>query len=57
MSRSIKKDQTTITLPPEVMAWLDKMVEERIFANRSHGIELALMRLKNEMDAAKNMDG
>jgi Arc/MetJ-type ribon-helix-helix transcriptional regulator len=50
MPRNIKKDQTTITLPPEVMTWLDKMVEERVFANRSHGIELALIRLRKEME-------
>jgi Arc/MetJ-type ribon-helix-helix transcriptional regulator len=44
-----QRGQVTITLPPEVLEWLDVKVEERVFANRSHGIELALIRLKKEM--------
>jgi len=46
-----QKEQVTITLPPEVLQWLDGKVADRTFANRSHGIEVAvrnLMQIKNE---------
>jgi len=36
-----------ITLPDDVAQWIDDMVEKRIFANRSHGIEVAVRRLMN----------
>ena len=33
----------SVTLPKELIDWLDKKVEDRLFANRSHGVELAVM--------------
>ncbi|NLT36743.1 MAG: hypothetical protein GXX95_01095 [Methanomassiliicoccus sp.] len=45
-----RRESVTVTLPPEATDWLDKMVGERIFANRSHGIELALLELKKRME-------
>ena len=43
-----QKEQVTITLPPEVLTWLDSKVEDRTYANRSHGIEVAVLRLMKE---------
>lgn len=37
-----------ITLPDDVEEWLAKMVNNRTFANRSHGIEVAVRRMMNE---------
>ncbi len=37
------RDVLTMTLPHELTAWLDKMVETRVFANRSHGVELCIL--------------
>jgi hypothetical protein len=33
----------SVTLPPNVIAWLDKKVESRIYASRSHGVELLII--------------
>ena len=33
----------SITLPKECVEWLDKKVESRIYANRSHAIEVLIL--------------
>lgn len=38
------KERITITLDKKLLAWLDKKIEEKIFANRSHGFELLIMQ-------------
>jgi metal-responsive CopG/Arc/MetJ family transcriptional regulator len=38
-----KRVKISVTIPKELVIWLDKMVEERAFASRSHGVELGLM--------------
>ena len=35
----------TVTLPKDVIEWLEKQIEERRFSNISHGIEYALYQL------------
>ena len=35
----------TVTLPKDVIAWLEREIEERRFSNISHGIEYALYQL------------
>jgi len=43
------KDRITITLPKPCLEWLDKQVEARTYANRSHAIEvLILEKMKGE---------
>lgn len=37
------KKTITVTVSPELAMWLDRMVERRTFANRSHGIELCIL--------------
>jgi len=39
-----QRSQITITLPPELVKWIDKMVEKRVFANRSHAVEVCVLR-------------
>ena len=41
------KERITITIDRKLLDWLDKKVGERVFANRSHGLEF-LMRKKSE---------
>jgi metal-responsive CopG/Arc/MetJ family transcriptional regulator len=41
------KDRITITIDKELLDWLDKKIQERYFANRSHGLEFLL---KNQMN-------
>lgn len=40
------KQQITVTVPPELVEWLDEMVQKRVYANRSHGVELCIMAEK-----------
>jgi Arc/MetJ-type ribon-helix-helix transcriptional regulator len=37
------RETLNATIPPELISWLDKLVEKRIFASRSHGVELCLL--------------
>lgn len=36
----------SVTLPKDLVEWLDKQVENRQYHNRSHGVEVALLKLK-----------
>jgi Arc/MetJ-type ribon-helix-helix transcriptional regulator len=43
------RERVSITLPKECIAWIDKKVETRTYANRSHALEvLVLEAMKNE---------
>jgi metal-responsive CopG/Arc/MetJ family transcriptional regulator len=36
------KERITITLDKGILKWLDSKVDEKIFANRSHGFEFLI---------------
>ena len=39
----------SITLPKECVEWIDRKVESRTYANRSHGIEVLILEaIKSE---------
>jgi len=38
------KQRITITLDKELLNWLDKRIDDKIFANRSHGFEFLIQR-------------
>jgi Arc/MetJ-type ribon-helix-helix transcriptional regulator len=38
----------SVTLPPDVLAWLDKKVEDRTYSSRSFAIEKAVLKLMKE---------
>ena len=43
------KERITITIDKDLLEWLDKQIDEKIFANRSHGIEFLIKRrIKDE---------
>ena len=43
------KERITITIDKDLLEWLDKQIDEKIFANRSHGIEFLIKRkMKDE---------
>jgi Arc/MetJ-type ribon-helix-helix transcriptional regulator len=42
------QERVSITLPKECLEWLDKKIESRIYANRSHVGVLILEAMKNE---------
>jgi len=42
------KKKTSIALDEELLKWIDKQVESKRFANRTHAIEYALQKLKEK---------
>ena len=42
------KSSICVTIDPEMVKWIDKQIEEKKFANRSHGVEYALYQLKEK---------
>jgi len=42
------KERITITIDKELLRWLDKKVDEKIFANRSHGFEYLIKKKSEE---------
>lgn len=38
------KERITITLDKELLKWLDRKIDEKVFANRSHGFEFLMMQ-------------
>jgi len=38
------KERITVTMDKELLKWLDKKIDEKIFANRSHGLEFLIKR-------------
>jgi Arc/MetJ-type ribon-helix-helix transcriptional regulator len=39
----------SVTLPKECVEWLDRRVESRLYANRSHAIEVLILEaIRNE---------
>jgi len=38
------KDRITVTINKELLDWLDKKIKEKLFANRSHGLEFLIKR-------------
>jgi Arc/MetJ-type ribon-helix-helix transcriptional regulator len=47
MTRKVK---ISVTLPEDLLAWMDGLVRERIFDDRSHGLERAVLCLKCKME-------
>jgi len=45
----VPRERLSITLPHECLQWIDKTVAARVYANRSHAIEvLILEKMKEE---------
>ena len=47
MNRTVK---LSVTVSPELIEWLDEMVQNKTFASRSHGVELCLTRYKERVE-------
>lgn len=43
-----KKVKTSIALDEDLLIWVEKMVKRKRFANRTHAIEYALQRLREQ---------
>ena len=44
------KERITITIDKDLLKWLDRNVEDKVFANRSHGFEFLIMQKKKHED-------
>lgn len=42
------KERITITIDKELLKWIDKKIQEKIFANRSHALEFLINQEKNK---------
>jgi len=45
---SMVRERVSITLPKECVAWIDKRIAKRIYANRSHAIEVLILNVMKE---------
>ncbi|MFQ6068302.1 MAG: ribbon-helix-helix domain-containing protein [Candidatus Bathyarchaeia archaeon] len=43
LGKTIARQPISIILPKECIEWIDKKVESRIYANRSHAIEVLIL--------------
>jgi Arc/MetJ-type ribon-helix-helix transcriptional regulator len=50
---AVVRVKKTVTLPKDVIDWLEYEIEERRFSNISHGIEYALYQLMKKEKEAK----
>jgi Arc/MetJ-type ribon-helix-helix transcriptional regulator len=48
-----QKATLNVTIPPELMEWLNAKVKERVFASRSHGVELCLLEGQSKFGKPK----
>ena len=51
-----KRKQLTLTLPEELVEYLNSKIEDRTFANISHGVEFCVLRYK-EAEEKKRIPG
>ena len=42
------KERITVTIDKELLKWLDKKTKQKIFANRSHGLEYLIKSAMEE---------
>jgi len=43
MEENMPRERISITLPKESLTWIDKKIKSRIYANRSHAIEVLIL--------------
>jgi len=46
---AVPRERLSITLPKECLQWIDKKVAARVYANRSHALEVLILdKMKEE---------
>jgi len=48
-----KRKEISVTVPKELVAWVDEMVKERVYASRSHGVELCIKAAREQQQRAR----
>jgi len=44
----VRKIKTSVALDEELLKWIDNEIQRKKFANRTHAIEYAIMKLKEK---------
>jgi len=44
------KKRVGLTLPEDLVKWLDEQVKKRTYADRSHAVEVAILTLKEKTE-------
>ncbi|HEV2317799.1 MAG TPA: hypothetical protein VGV89_09550 [Thermoplasmata archaeon] len=47
-----RREKLQVTIPGELIAWMDLQIKKRRFHHRSHAVEVALLELKTSMATA-----
>ena len=47
------KERITVTIDKDLLDWLDKRIEDKTFANRSHGFEFLIKKKIIQEDGKK----
>ena len=42
------KERITVTIDKELLEWIDERIKDKIFANRSHGLEFLIKKKMKE---------
>jgi len=45
-----KKKNFNVSLSKELCDWIERKIQERVFANRSHAIEMAVFELRKRFE-------
>jgi Arc/MetJ-type ribon-helix-helix transcriptional regulator len=50
MTKKGKPMKTSVAIDPELLDWIDSMIEKKRFATRTHAIELGLQLLRERSE-------
>lgn len=45
-----KRENLPVTVPRDLIVWLDELVKRRRFSTRSHAVEVALIELRKHLE-------
>ena len=48
-----EREKMSVSVPAELIEWLDSMVKKRVFASKSHGVELCIMEYKERREKVR----
>jgi Arc/MetJ-type ribon-helix-helix transcriptional regulator len=50
MTKKGKPMKTSVAIDPDLLGWIDEMIDKKRFATRTHAIELGLQLLKERSE-------
>jgi Arc/MetJ-type ribon-helix-helix transcriptional regulator len=50
MTKKGKPMKTSVAIDPDLLSWIDEMIDKKRFATRTHAIELGLQLLKERSE-------